>query len=309
MTEAARPMPLFGANIDPSAADPHEPFRRAHTAEAGGLDLITLQDHPYVRQHLDTWTLLTALAIRTERIHVGTNVLNTPLRPPAMLAKMAATLDVLTGGRLELGLGAGAYPQGIAAYGGPARPPAQALAAFEDTLRIIPGLWAAAAAGEAFTYAGPVYQVRGAHPGPAPAHRIPLWAGVAGPRALQLTGRLADGVLLSSTYVLPQQLPERNAHIDAGAAQAGRSPGAIRRGYNLMGVIDLGRADTRLADPQPGQLAGPVPYWVDEIARCYHDFRQDTFIFWPIAGDERQQIEIFAREVVPAARAAIAAVS
>jgi alkanesulfonate monooxygenase SsuD/methylene tetrahydromethanopterin reductase-like flavin-dependent oxidoreductase (luciferase family) len=66
--------------------------------------LITVMDHSYNRRLFDTWTLLTALTARTERAHVGTNVLNLPLRPPAMLAKMAATLDVITGG---LGAGAG----------------------------------------------------------------------------------------------------------------------------------------------------------------------------------------------------------
>jgi alkanesulfonate monooxygenase SsuD/methylene tetrahydromethanopterin reductase-like flavin-dependent oxidoreductase (luciferase family) len=307
MTTNAQPLPLFGANVDPSAADPQEPFRRARAADEGGLDLITLQDHPYNRQYLDTWTLLTALAMRTERVHLGTNVLNTPLRPPAMLAKMAATLDVLSGGRVELGLGAGAYAQGIAAYGGPVRPPAEALAAFEDALMIMRGMWDAAGSGRSFTYAGRIHQVQGARAGPAPAHRIPLWTGVGRPRALQLTGRLADGVLLSNSYVPPEELPDRNAQIDAGAAQAGRQPNDIRRGYNLMGVLDLGGAATRPADAQPGQVFGPAQHWVDEIVRFYRDYRQDTFIFWPIAGDERLQIEAFARQVAPAARTAITA--
>jgi alkanesulfonate monooxygenase SsuD/methylene tetrahydromethanopterin reductase-like flavin-dependent oxidoreductase (luciferase family) len=301
--------PLLGANIDPSAADPQEPFRRARLAEDGGLDLITLQDHAYNRTHLDTWTLLTALAMRTERIHLGTNVLTTPLRPPAMLAKSAATLDVLTGGRVELGLGAGAYEAGIVAFGGAARSPADTLDAFADSLRIIRGMWEAAAAGKSFSYAGSAHQIRGARPGPAPAHRIRLWTGVAGPRALRLTGQLADGVLLSNGYVPPEQLLERQAQIDAGAAQAGRQPSDIRRGYNLMGVLDLGTPGPRPADAQPGQLFGPVAQWVEAITRFYRDYRQDTFIFWPIAGDERQQIEVFAREVAPAARAAIAALS
>ena len=81
--------PLLGISIDPSAADPEQPFLRARIAEENGLDLITLMDHPYNRRLFETWTLLTALAARTERVHVGTNVLNLPLRPPAMLAKMA----------------------------------------------------------------------------------------------------------------------------------------------------------------------------------------------------------------------------
>ncbi|MFN8531578.1 MAG: LLM class flavin-dependent oxidoreductase, partial [Anaerolineae bacterium] len=83
---------LFGANIDPSTDELQESFRRAATAEANGLDLLTVQDHPYQKRFLDTWTLITYLAARTTRIHIGTNVANLPLRPPAVLAKAAATL-------------------------------------------------------------------------------------------------------------------------------------------------------------------------------------------------------------------------
>ncbi|MEJ2266941.1 MAG: LLM class flavin-dependent oxidoreductase, partial [Anaerolineales bacterium] len=159
--------PLFGANIDPSAADPSEPFRRAEIAEQNGLHLITIQDHPYNMRFFDTWTLLAALAMKTERVHFGTNVASTPLRPPAMLAKMAATLDVLSGGRLELGIGAGAYWPGIQALGVEKRSPGEAVIAFEDVLHILRGMWEGA--GGSFTYRGEFYQVQGARPGPAPA--------------------------------------------------------------------------------------------------------------------------------------------
>ena len=71
--------------------------------------------------------------------------------------------------------------------------------------------------------------------------------------------------------------------------------------------MDLGQPGPRSADAQPGQVFGPLAHWVEANARFYRDYRQDTFIFWPIAGDERQQIEVFAREVASAARAAIAA--
>jgi alkanesulfonate monooxygenase SsuD/methylene tetrahydromethanopterin reductase-like flavin-dependent oxidoreductase (luciferase family) len=296
--------PLFGANVDPSARDPQDAFRRAQLAEEHGLDLIGVQDHPYNNGFLETWTLLSALGATTRRVRLLTNVMNTPLRLPAMIAKQAATLDLLTGGRVELGLGAGAFPQGITAYGGVAREPAEALAAFEDTLQIVRGMLDSA--GRTFSYAGRVHQLRGTRPGPAPAHRIAIWTGALRPRALRLTGRLADGVLLSSTYVSPEQLLVNNRLIDEGATQAGRSPSAIRRGYNLMGLLDLGRSDTRIEQPQPGQIVGSPERWVETIVRFYRDYRQDTFLFWPVAGDELAQIEVFAREVAPAARAAIA---
>lgn len=295
--------PLFGASIDPVAADPQEPFRRAKLADDNGLDLITLMDHPYNKHLFETWTLLTALAVSTQRVHVGTNVANLPLRPPAMLAKMAATLDVLSGGRVELGLGAGAFWQGITAFGGPQHSPGEAYTAFREALQIILGLWEST--DSSFTYQGSFYQVRGARPGPAPAHRIRIWVGAGGPRMLRLTGELADGLLVSTSYVSPQQLLEMNALIDEGAEAAGRSPQEIRRGYNLMGVLDLGRPDTKIKTREGNNIYGPVEHWVEQLVRLYRDYRQDTFIFWPVLGNQPVQIEAFAREVVPAVRAVL----
>jgi alkanesulfonate monooxygenase SsuD/methylene tetrahydromethanopterin reductase-like flavin-dependent oxidoreductase (luciferase family) len=160
-------------------------------------------------------------------------------------------------------------------------------------------------AGGSFTYAGRIYQVRGARPGPAPAHRIRIWTGVRGPRALHLTGQLADGILVSTAYVSPERLLENNRRIDAGAEQAGRAPADVRRGYNLMGVLDVEREAARPDDARPGYIYGTVEDWVSEIVRFYRDYGQDTFIFWPVAGNELLQIEVFAKEVVPAVREAI----
>jgi alkanesulfonate monooxygenase SsuD/methylene tetrahydromethanopterin reductase-like flavin-dependent oxidoreductase (luciferase family) len=295
---------LFGLSINPSAENALEPLEQARLADRLGLDLVTSMDHPYNGRLLDAWTLLATLAGVTGRVHLGTNVANLPLRPPAMLAKMAATLDVLSDGRLELGLGAGSYWSGIQAYGGPKRSPGEAYAAFEDALHILRGMWDNA--GGSFTYAGDVYQVRGARPGPAPAHDIRIWVGASGPRMLRLTGRLADGILLSTRYESPARLREINDRIDAGAHEAGRSPADVRRGYNLMGLLDLGRPDTQPEKQQPHNIYGPVEHWVERLVELYRDYRQDTFIFWPESGNRLLQMETFALEVVPAVREALA---
>jgi alkanesulfonate monooxygenase SsuD/methylene tetrahydromethanopterin reductase-like flavin-dependent oxidoreductase (luciferase family) len=154
-----RNQPLFGANIDPAASDPQEPFRRARIADENGLDLITIQDHVYNRNHLETWTLLSALASVTSHVRLGTNVLTTPLRSPAVLAKMAATLDVISGGRVELGIGAGAFEAGIAAFGGETGSSSDRFQAFKESLEIIRGLLESE--GRSFSYAGEHYQVKG----------------------------------------------------------------------------------------------------------------------------------------------------
>jgi alkanesulfonate monooxygenase SsuD/methylene tetrahydromethanopterin reductase-like flavin-dependent oxidoreductase (luciferase family) len=291
--------PLFGANVDPATRDPQEPFRRAKVADEYGLDLITVQDHAYNSQFLETWTLLATLAQATKRVHFGPNVLTTPLRLPAMMAKMAATLDVLSGGRVELGLGAGAFAEGIQAFGGVSGTAGERYQAFKEYIEIVKGLWTST--GHPFSYSGKVYQVHEAQFGPAPAHPIRVWTGSQSPRSLRLTGQIADGLMVSTTYVSLEQLLEFNRLIDEGAAATGRPTTAIRRCYNLMGVLDLGPSNVRLR-PHPGLLSGPVEAWVTQILRFYHDYRQDTFIFWPVAGDELAQIEVFAREVVPAVR-------
>lgn len=295
-----QPSIQFGIAIDPAAADPAEPFRRAKAADENGVELVTLMDHPYNTNLFETWTLLTALAARTERVHVGTNVANLPLRPPAMLAKMAATLDVLSGGRVELGLGAGAYWPGIEAMGGPQRSPGEAYQAFEEALHIIRGYWENA--GRSFSYEGEIYRVKGVRPGPKPAHRIPIWTGAAGPKMLNLTGRLADGIWVSTSYVSRGKLLENNERIDEGAAEAGRDTAEIRRGYNLMGILDLGRPDTAKTEDNPNNIYGPVDHWVEQLVELYTDYRQDTLNFWPVSGNQLVQIEAFAKEVVPAVR-------
>ena len=298
------PTPQFGLNIDPTTTEIDETFNRARLAAETGLELVAMQDHPYNRRFLDTWTFLTAVAMRVERVRVLTNVANLPLRPPAMLAKAAATLDVLTGGRVELGLGAGAFWTGIGAMGGPVREPGEAYAAFRDALHIIRGLWENP--GRGFSYEGKVYSVRGAQFGPPPAHRIPIWVGALGPRMLRLAGQMADGVIVSSSYVTPQRILALNRQIDDGAAEAGRSPDAIRRGYNIMGVIAASNQTLRPAGLDDIALYGSAAEWIDRLTGLYHEYRQDTFIYWPVGEDGLGQARRFAEEVVPAVRQALA---
>ena len=129
----------FGYFLIPNAADPLLDIARE--IEARGLDWIGIQDHPYQRRFVDTWTLLGAVAAVTTRVGFFPDVANLPLRPPAMMAKAAASLDVLSGGRFELGLGAGNFWDAIEAYGGPRREPRDALAALEEAILLIRLLW------------------------------------------------------------------------------------------------------------------------------------------------------------------------
>jgi alkanesulfonate monooxygenase SsuD/methylene tetrahydromethanopterin reductase-like flavin-dependent oxidoreductase (luciferase family) len=233
-------VPRLGVFVVPEAEPAHLAVEMAVAAERAGFDYVTVQDHPYQRRFHDTWTLLTWMAARTERIRLLPNVASLPLRQPAVLAKAAASLDLLSGGRFELGLGAGAFWDAIVAMGGPRRTPGEARAALREAIAVIRGMWS----GERTPRApGETYWLSGVHPGPQPAHPIGIWLGVGGPRALALLGETADGWSISVGRAPLDELTAMHARIDEAAVRAGRDPAAIIRMVNIDGDLtdpDLG---------------------------------------------------------------------
>jgi alkanesulfonate monooxygenase SsuD/methylene tetrahydromethanopterin reductase-like flavin-dependent oxidoreductase (luciferase family) len=217
-----------------------------------------------------------------------------------MMAKMAASLDVISGGRVELGLGAGGYIEGMRAWGGlVGETPGERYQAFSEYLDIVRGLLNQA--GREFTYHGSFYQTDHIVNGPAPAHSIPFWIGAGRPRMLRLAGSKGDGWLIGTIYILPDQLDEVNRQLDEGARQSGRSPQDVRRGYNLFGVIQS-RPNERLHFTKPGIIQGGVQNWIDTLLGFHRRYRHDTFVFWPVAGDEEAQIQVFLDEIMPEVR-------
>ena len=191
-----------------------------------------------------------------------------------MLAKAAASLDVLSGGRVELGLGAGAIWDAIKAMGGPVRKPGESVSALEEAIQVIRLMWS----GErGVQFDGRFYQLAGVHGGPVPAHPIGIWLGAYKPRMLALVGRLADGWVPSLGYLKPQDIDAANERIDEAAAAAERDPSGIRR------VVNVG------------------PLSADELASLALEHGFDTFIVGE-AGMER-----FAAEVAPTVRELVAA--
>ena len=210
----------------PDATDPTSTVEQIVTADRSGLDVVGVQDHPYQWRFFDTWTLLPYVAARTERIRLVPDVTNLPLRQPAMLAKAAASLDVLSGGRVEVGLGAGAFWEGVEAMGGPRRAPKESVDALEEAIAILRAFWS----GErTVSFDGEHYRIAGAHPGPAPAHRIGIWIGAYRPRMLRLTGRLGDGWVpsLGGRYLAAADALRMQDAIDEAARRAGRDPGEV----------------------------------------------------------------------------------
>ncbi len=242
---------LFGTFITPAAQPAMHAVDLAVVSDRAGLDLVTFQDHPYQPAFHDTWTLLSYVASRTKHVHVSGNVLNLPLRQPAVLARSAASLDLLSGGRFELGIGAGGFWDAIEAMGGRRLTPGQSIEALEEAIRIIREIWATDERG-GVRLKGNYYQVNGAKRGPAPAHDIGIWVGAYKPRILKLTGRVADGWLPSLPYLPggPTDLEEMNKHIDEGAASAGRDPSAIRRFLNISGQFARSGRSLLVGPPQ-----------------------------------------------------------
>ena len=281
----------FGIFVVPDASAPERVLELASLAEVLGLDLVTVQDHPYQARFLDTWTLLCVIAARTSTIRVAPNVANLPLRQPVVLARSVASLDILSGGRVELGLGAGAFWDAIEAVGGPRRTPGESVDALAEAIDVIRAVWDTHE--RSIRLEGRFYPVSGAHPGPAPAHRPELWLGAYKPRMLALTGAKADGWLPSMGYAEPDVLARMSAAIDRAATEAGRSPVEIRRMYNLNGAFGAGR----------GFLQGSPEEWARQLAGLTAECGISTFL---LAVSEEQTLRTFANEVAPAVRALVA---
>ncbi|MFC5501312.1 LLM class flavin-dependent oxidoreductase [Lysinimonas soli] len=282
----------FGTFITPGNNPPDAPVALAQLSEQLGFDLVTFQDHPYQPAFLDTWTLLSWVAAETSTIHVSGNVLNAQLRRPAVLARAAASLDLLSGGRFDLGLGAGGFADAVASMGQPKLTPGQALEALEESITIIRGIWDADDR-SVFRVDGQYHRVDGAKRGPAPAHDIPIWIGALKPRMLRLVGRAADGWLPSYAYLQPGELQAGNAAIDAAATKAGRDPREIRRLLNIGGAF---------ATERRGFLQGPPSSWVEDLLPLVVDDGESTFI---LASDDPGVLQNFALEVIPLLRDAV----
>lgn len=287
---------LFGAFITPVAQPAQQAVELALAAERAGLDLATFQDHPYQPRFHDTWTLLSYIAARTQRIRLSANVHNLPLRQPAVLARSAASLDLLSGGRFEMALGAGGFWDAIAAMGGRRLNPGESIEALGEAIEIMRMLWDTEERSGA-RLNGKFYQVNGAKRGPAPAHPIEIWVGAYKPRILALVGQLADGWVPSLAYLergLPS-LGRMNQLIDEAAEAAGRPAASVRRMLNIGG---------QFSHNENGLLNGPPQLWAEQLAEMTFQYGTSAFI---LAVDDPATIERFAKEVAPATRELVAA--
>ena len=289
MTDYGHPLE-FGVFPTPDVARAEDVLEIALLADVLGLDLVSVQDHPYQARHLDAWTLLSVIGARTTAVRVAPNVANLPLRPPVVLARSVATLDLLTGGRVELGLGTGAFWDAIEAAGGPRLTPREAVDGLVEAVEIVRGVWSGQGS---VRVDGSVHRVRGLHAGPAPAHPVGIWLGAYKPRMLRVTGRLADGWLPSMGYADPDALGPMNATIDEAAEAAGRAPEDVRRLYNVFPGNGNGSG-----------LVGRPADWVEQLAGLTLEHGMSTFV---LAADDEDLVRVWAQEVAPAVREVVAA--
>jgi probable F420-dependent oxidoreductase len=282
----------FGINVSTSAASGADPVRDAKRAEQLGFDFVSASDHPCGDSpSFETWTMLTWIAASTSRIGIATRVLGVPYRAPAMVAKMAESLDRLAGGRLILGLGAGYSDDEFRAFGLGVPTPREKIDGLAEAITIMRGLWTE----PDFSFAGRIHHTDHADLEPKPVRPIPIWLGTFGPRALKVTGQLADGWIPSHGYVpMDEVIAMRTRLLDA-AHDAGRDPAELTCAYNVGVRIDP------CAAHDADLVTGSVDAVIDQLAG-FVDLGFTTLNLMPQGPGIEDQTELLATRVIPALR-------
>ncbi len=282
----------FGVNVSTSARDGDNPVAEAMRAEALGYDFVSANDHPCGTQaSYETWTMLTWIAAKTTRIKVASRVLGVPYRAPAMVAKMAESLDRFSDGRLILGMGAGYSDDEFKAFGFPVPSPKEKIEGLEEAVRIVRGLWTS----PSFTFEGRHHRTDAANIEPKPAHRTPIWLGTFGKQSLAVTGRVADGWIPTLEMAPPKSIPTMSARIFDAAHAAGRDPQEITLAYNMEF-----RLDDR-ARPSRDIVSGSTTDVAEQLV-SFAALGFTAMNFIPSGLEPEKQIERLAQEVLPIVR-------
>jgi len=247
--------------------------RVASLAEQSGFSSVWVSDHLFLdwgkyggpssaQGSLECWTTLAGLAAVTNRARLGSLTLCNDLRNPALVAKMAATLDLLSGGRLDIGLGAGWYEPEFRAAGIPFDPPGTRIRRMGEAAEIITRLLD----GEELVFKGRYYTIDGAISRPAPAQepRPPLWIGGKGDLVLKTAARVADGWNFS--WVGSIDAYRARAEVaDRACEAAGRTPADLRRSVGAFALVGRTEADLRsrfdrLVERTPGGVLAEVSF-------------------------------------------------
>jgi probable F420-dependent oxidoreductase len=300
----------------------------ARRAEAMGFDSVWISDHffysfarygadPSPISSLEPLTAIAGLAGVTEHIRLGTLVLGAPFRHPSIVAKMATTIDGLSRGRLDLGIGAGWLGEEFTAFGYPFGSVKDRFERLEETLQVLHAL----SSGRSVSFDGPTVSLREARLLPAPVQgRLPIWVGgKGGPRLLRLAARYADG-WNSVWRWTPEAFGERMAYAREACEHEGRDPASFRSSvglYSLIGEDDRAFAGAfeRAAATMPGAamrgedpaswrsdtLSGTPDQVIDRIGAFEAAGAEEIIVApWvlPFAIPESSQVELFVDRVL-----------
>jgi alkanesulfonate monooxygenase SsuD/methylene tetrahydromethanopterin reductase-like flavin-dependent oxidoreductase (luciferase family) len=282
---------IFGVNVSTTVGEGHDPVATAVRAEELGLDFVSSSDHPEgSAPTYETWTMLSFVAAATSRIRIATRVLGVPYRPPAIVAKMAETLDRLSRGRLILGLGSGYSDSEHRAFGLGVRSAKDKTDGLAEAISVMRGLWAE----RDFTFNGRIYHTDGANLEPKPGRPIPIWLGTFAPRGLAITGRLADGWIPSLGYAPRDELAAMRERVLDGARQAGRSPSELTCALNVVVEIGSGKNAGDAISGEPPAVAREL------VALAALGFNAFNFM---LDDTDPSQLARLAIEVLPLVRA------
>src|SRR5712691_10291922 len=282
-------------------------------AERAGFSRLWVSDHLFLDQSaantdcLEAWTLLAALAVRTERIRIGPMVTSQSYRNPALLAKIAAGVDVMSSGRLDFGLGAGWKEVEYGAYGYEFPDAPTRVTQMIETLEICTRMWK----DERATYHGKHYHIDNALCSPKPLQRpLPIWIGGSKPRVMRAAARYGHAFNITVSASAPDDLPDRLRDLDEACRAEKRDPKTLLRSAFLIACVGRTRAEAEsrldqlaaraktdraaILKQRPGLLFGTA----DDAAatlRSYADsgIGHANIMFQPF-GSEREQIGVLA---------------
>ncbi|ORA14385.1 LLM class flavin-dependent oxidoreductase [Mycobacterium asiaticum] len=267
------------------------------TAETSGTDQAA---PPTSLPLLECWTALSALARDTTRLRLGTSVLCNSYRHPSVLAQMAATLDVISQGRLDLGMGAGWFQREFDAYGIPFPPVRDRVSALAESLEVLKAVWTQPNP----TYAGQFYTLDGAICDPPPMQRPhpPLWVGGEGDRVQRIAARAAQG--LNVRWWSPQQVTERRDFLTRACESVGRDPQTLS--LSVTALLAPTASEERAARiraefasiPASGLIVGSPEQCVERI-REYQRAGVAQFLFTIPHVARSEYLDIVGQEIIP----------
>lgn len=261
----------FALQIEPLLGFDYSEIRDlALLCEEAGFSSLWCSDHLFMdegsehRNCWEAWTTLAALAVETSTLRLGTLVTCASYRHPSMLAKTAACVDSMSGGRLEFGFGAGWKEEEYRAYGIPFPPPRERIDRFVEAMEVILRMWTETRA----TFEGRYYRVQDAVcvPKPAQLPHPPVWIGCEKPRMIGVAARYADGVNFTSTPTA-EVYRQRLDHLRAACDESGRDFDRIRKSHFAWLVVGRNHEDVERI---MRDAAGRTDQTIDELASSYH---------------------------------------